>query len=49
MDDGGKGGNTNKGMVLNLSGFDQLGEERLRGCLLTNFNYNTTFLFFCNW
>ena len=43
MDDGGKGGNTSKGMVFNFSGFDQSGQEKLRSCLLRNFNLHITF------
>ncbi len=43
LDDGGKGGNTPKGMVFNFSGFDQSGQERLRSCLHSNFNLITTF------
>ena len=43
MDDGGKGGNTPKGLVFNFSGFDQSGQERLRSCLHNNFNLMTTF------
>lgn len=43
MDDGGKGGNSPKTMIFNFSGFDQSGQERLRSCLLSNFNLTTTF------
>ena len=43
MDDGGKGGNTSKGMVFNFSGFDKSNQEKLRMCLLMNFNLYTYF------
>ena len=43
MDDGGKGGNTSKGMVFNFSGFDKSDQEKLRKCLLINFNLHTHF------
>ena len=43
MDDGGKGGNTVKGMVFNFSGFNVENQKRLRKCLLINFNLTTHF------
>jgi len=36
MDDGGKGGNTSKGMVFNFSGYLNIDKEKLRKCLYLN-------------
>lgn len=43
MDDGGKGGNTSKGMVFNFSGYLESDQEKLRKCLCLNFNLDTHF------
>ena len=43
MDDGGKGGNTSKGMVFNFSGYLFSDQEKLRKCLYLNFNLDTRF------
>ena len=39
MDDGGKGGNTPKGMVFNFSGFDNLGQLFIKLVKANNFIY----------
>ena len=46
MDDGGKGGNTSKGMVLSLAGFLQSDQEKLRECLSLVFDLDTHFCLF---
>ena len=43
MDDGGKGGNTSKGMVFNFSGYLESDQEKLRKWLYLNFNLDTRF------
>lgn len=42
MDDGGRGGNTPKGMIFTVSGYSSEDQRRLKNCLKTNFGIEIT-------